>query len=77
MKEKQKLQVLESIRKRIEQLPGYVDFYYKNLVSGFEYGVGAEESYLAASVIKLPLYLHILVRSASETLDMNEKLLVT
>ncbi|MBQ8598938.1 MAG: serine hydrolase [Oscillospiraceae bacterium] len=76
MKETQELQVLESIRERMEQLPGHLGFYYKNLVSGFEYGVRAEESYLAASVIKLPLYLHILARSATGTLDMREKLLV-
>lgn len=71
------MQVLEQIREEIKTIPGHVGFYYKNLVSGLEYGVREDESYLAASVIKLPLYLHILKETAAGAENMNRKLTVT
>ena len=55
-------QVLQRIAEEMEQIPGHVGFYYKNLKTGYEFGIREEESYLAASVIKLPLYLHILAQ---------------
>lgn len=69
--------VLQCIAEEMKQIPGHVGFYYKNLKTGYEFGVGEEESYLAASVIKLPLYLHILAQAAAGKLDMNEQLTVT
>ena len=69
-------QVLESIAREMETIPGHTGFYYKNLVTGLEYGIREEEAYLAASVIKLPLYLHILQRAAEGSLDMAQKLTV-
>ncbi len=71
------MQVLEQIRDEMETLTGHVGFYYKNLVSGLEYGVREDEAYSAASVIKLPLYLHILKEAANGTEDMSRKLTVT
>ena len=68
--------VLESIARQMEALPGHLGFYYKNLVTGYEYGIREEEAYLAASVIKLPLFLHVLTRSAEGSLDMNSRLTV-
>lgn len=70
-------QALENIRREMEEIPGHLGFYYKNLVSGYEYGVREEEAFLAASVIKLPIFLHILAKNAAGELDMTEKLLVT
>ena len=69
--------VLQAIAGEMKELPGHVGFYYKNLVTGHEFGVREDESYLAASVIKLPLYLHILKEASTGRLDMNEKLTVT
>lgn len=69
-------QVLENIRREMEALPGHLGFYYKNLVTGLEYGIRENEAFLAASVIKLPLYLHVLQRSVEGTLDMQQKLTV-
>ena len=66
-------QVLENIRREMELLPGHLGFYYKNLVTGLEYGIRENETFLAASVIKLPLYLHVLQRSVEGTLDMQQK----
>lgn len=71
------LQVLESIKKRMKALPGHLGFYYKNLVTGFEYGVGENEAYLAASVIKLPLYLHVINECEKGNMSRQDKLVVT
>lgn len=70
-------QTLEQIRQRMASLPGHVGFYYQNLTTGAEYGVREDEAFGAASVIKLPLFLHILAQAASGKLDLTEKLTVT
>ena len=69
-------QVLDAIAREMETIPGHTGFYYKNLVTGLEYGIREEEAFLAASVIKLPLFLHVLQRAAEGTLDMRQKLTV-
>lgn len=69
--------VLDSIREEMEQIPGHIGFYYKNLVTGLEYGVRADEAFGAASVIKLPLFLHVLEQAAQGKWRMEDKLLVT
>ena len=68
--------VLKEIVREMETLPGHLGFYYKNLVTGVEYGLREEEVFLAASVIKLPLFLHVLQRAAEGSLDRNRKLTV-
>ena len=69
--ENRELKVLDEIRVQMDALPGHTGFYYKNLVTGFEYGVREDEVFLAASVIKLPLFLHTLAECAAgrESLD--------
>lgn len=67
---------LEYIRDGMREIPGHIGFYYKNLVTGYEDGVGADEAYLAASVIKLPLFLHILTRAARGEISLDERLTV-
>lgn len=69
-------QVLETIAREMERIPGQLGFYYKNLVTGLEYGIREADAFLAASVIKLPLFAHILQRAAEGTLDMEQKLTV-
>ena len=69
-------QVLEGIRWELETIPGHLGFYYKNLTTGLEYGIREEEAFLAASVIKLPLFLHVLKRAAEGSLDLDQKLTV-
>lgn len=71
------LQVLESIRERMESIPGHTGFYYLNLVTGQEYGVREDEIFGAASVIKLPLYMHILSECAAGRMSMDEILTIT
>ena len=70
------LTVLESIKSRMEKLPGHLGLYYKNLVTGFEYGVGEKDAYLAASVIKFPLYLHVLNECEKGNMSREDKLTV-
>ena len=70
-------QVLNSIREEMERIPGHLGLYYKNLATGFEYGVRADEAFGAASVIKLPLFLHVLEQASQGKWSMDDKLLVT
>lgn len=74
MEHNRELQALKSIRRQMDEISGHLGLYYKNLTTGFEYGVRAEETYLAASVIKLPLFLHVLSRSAEGALSMEDRL---
>lgn len=63
--------VLESIRQEMETLPGHLGVYYHNLSTGYQFGVRESEAFLAASVIKLPVFLYLL-----KTADMKETLTV-
>ncbi len=71
------LRALHAIRAEMEQIEGHLGFYYKNLTTGLEYGVREKEAFMAASVIKFPLFLHILAEDAAGRLSMDEKLTVT
>lgn len=77
MSHEKELATLEKVKKEMSLIPGHTGFYYKNLVTGFEYGVRADEAFLAASVIKLPLYLHILKRAEQGSLSMDQTITVT
>lgn len=76
MTENRTLQVLRAIQKEMETLPGHLGMYYKDLITGFTFGVNEDEAFLAASVIKFPLYLHILEQIANGKLDPAMKLTV-
>ena len=39
--------VLESIARQMEEIPGHLGFYYKNLATGLEFGVREGEAYSA------------------------------
>jgi len=69
--------VLQSIRRRMETIPGHTGFYYLNLVSGKAYGLHEDDLFGAASVIKLPLFLHVLAEAAAGRLSLDEQLIVT
>ena len=59
----------------LEQLPGRVGFFYKNLRTGESFGLHQQEEFLAASVIKLPVYAVIMKLAAEGQIDLSEKLL--
>ena len=71
------MEILEQIRAQMEEIPGHLGFYYRNLITGAEYGVRENEAFSAASVIKLPLFLHILSQAAEGKVDLSEKLRIT
>ena len=76
MTQSKEMETLRAIAREMESLPGHVGFYYKNLVTGQEFGIREEETFLAASVIKLPLYLHVLERIGAGEMDPCEKLTI-
>lgn len=64
--------ILDKISEEMKTLSGHLGFYYKNLVTGTEYGVGEEEIYDAASVIKLPLFLHVLAQCEEGKMSLDD-----
>ena len=58
---------------RLEQLPGRVGFFYKNLQTGESFGLHHQEEFLAASVIKLPVYAVIMKLAAEGQIDLSRK----
>ena len=68
--------VLDAIAREMETIPGHLGFYYKNLVTGLEFGINETDAFLAASVIKFPLLLHVLTRAASGEISLSDKLVV-
>lgn len=68
------IEILENIRREMSAIPGHLGFYYKNLVAGYEYGIRQEEIYGAASVIKLPLFLHILAECEQGRLSLDDEI---
>ena len=77
MRNAKELAALEKIRAEMDTIRGHTGLYYKNLVTGFEWGVRADEQYLAASVIKLPLLLHVLSRAARGEISLSDRVTVT
>ena len=47
------------ITERLKSQQGHVGFYYKNMVTGETMGYKGDEQFLAASVIKLPIFMCI------------------
>ena len=70
----QEMAVLDGIKKEMSTMQGHLGLYYKNLVTGFEYGIGEEEIYGAASVIKFPLFLHILAECERGNLSLDDRI---
>ena len=71
------LAILEIIRNEMESIPGHTGFYYLNLVNGDEFGVREDEVFGAASVIKLPLYMHIMAECAAGRMSLDDKLTIS
>lgn len=71
------LHALQNICEKMALIPGHTGFYYKNLITGFEYGIREDEIFSAASVIKLPLMMHILIECHAGRMSMQEQLTVT
>ena len=63
-----------SILDRMKQQTGHTGFYYKNLITGEELGYQENERYLAASVIKLPIFMCISKWASEGKCSMDEKI---
>lgn len=74
---KKTLTILEIVRNEMDSIPGHTGFYYLNLVNGDEYGVREDEVFGAASVIKLPLYMHIMAECAAGRMSLDDKLTIS
>lgn len=70
------LRALEAIAGEMQTIPGHLGFYYKNLITGYEYGVHEKDAFLAASVIKFPLLLHVLARAERGELSLADRVTV-
>lgn len=76
MTREKELATLEKLNEEMSLIPGHTGFYYKNLVTGLEYGIRDDEAFLAASVIKFPLYLHILKCAERGLFSMEQSVTV-
>lgn len=65
---------IKSIFKRLDAVPGKVGCYYKNLETGEEFGLNENEEYLAASVIKLPVFAAVAKLEAEGLASWDERL---
>lgn len=66
----------ESILQRLLQQEGHVGFYCENLVTGENFGFNQDDSFLAASVIKFPIFMCISKWAAEGKADFDEKIKV-
>lgn len=62
------------VLRRLGRVPGDVGFYCRSLVTGAELSVRADEPFLAASVIKLPVYAAIEKLAAEGRASLSEAL---
>lgn len=65
-----------SILNRLKEQTGHVGFYYKNLTTGESFGYQENQQFLAASVIKLPVFMCITKWCSEGKASMDEKIQV-
>lgn len=65
-----------NILSKLQELPGDVGFYYKNLCTSEEIEYNADQTYIPASVIKLPVLMAIYMMAAQNEADLTEKILI-
>ena len=65
------------ITQTLEAQKGHTGFYFKDLISGEEFGIRQEEEFLAASVIKFPIFACIAKWEAEGKVSWDEVIRVT
>lgn len=70
-------EIKKKLQKKMDQIPGRTGLFYKNLVTGETISIYADEEYLAASVIKLPLFCCYEMLDAQGKISLDEKITVT
>ena len=63
----------EKILSMLREIPGKTGFYYKDLITGEEWGLNADRELMAASVIKIPVLTEVFAQLAAGTADKNER----
>ena len=58
----------------LNALPGRIGLYYRNLTTGEEWGLRADERFESASVIKLPVFAALERMAAAGEVDLEERL---
>lgn len=66
-----------NIIESLEACKGDIGFYYKNLVKGEELGYNEDKEFMAASVIKLPIFAVVMKKVAEGSLDLDMKITVS
>jgi beta-lactamase class A len=61
---------------RLKKINGHIGFYYKNLYTEEVLSLNADDTFFAASVIKLPIYADILRRASKGEIDLCERITV-
>jgi beta-lactamase class A len=64
----------EAIIERLSSMPGHLGMYFKNLTTGEEIGYNEQDSFGPASVIKLPILMHIGRLAKEGKINMDEKI---
>ena len=67
----------EYVLNKLANCQGKIGFYYKNLVTNETITLNAEDEFLSASVIKLPMFAAIMKKFAENEADLNEEIAVT
>lgn len=67
----------DKIMDMMKEQQGHVGFYYKNLITGEEAGYQEDEQYVAASVIKLPVFMCVAKWIAEGKASWDDRIKVT
>lgn len=62
----------ENILAMLNEIPGKIGFYYKNLTTGEEWTLNPTLPLMAASVIKIPVLVEVFAQIEAGTVDKNE-----
>ena len=65
---------MEELRKLLDELPGEIGLYYKDLTSGKEFCYNEDVQFVAASVMKLPLMMDVYRRVEAGEMSLCDKL---
>ena len=65
--------LVDSIINKLKNCKGKVGFYYKNLVTKEELAYQEDESFIAASIIKLPIFAQAVKVSSEQGLDLGKE----
>lgn len=64
----------EKILKRLESFEGHNGFWFKNMITGEEFGFNENDEFFAASVIKLPMFMYLSKLDAEGKISMDERI---